>query len=310
MNQPVQMVGLGELLWDCFPDERLPGGAPANVAFHAQQLGLSTAVTTRVGKDELGEGLGKFLSAQGLSTELVQIDPNHQTGTVTVTPNDKANVDYTFLENSAWDFLEPRQELMDAVRSAESICFGTLGQRRPASRNTIHQCLLAAPKECLIVYDVNLRPPFFAKDWVLKSLKYASVVKLNSEEVAVLSQLFEFSSEDEVRFAKRLLDNFKQLRLVCITRGNAGCLGVTCDETIELGGIPTNVADTVGAGDAFTAAVIYGQLANWQLAKTLDLANHFGSLVAGRKGAMPSLGPELAALKSNLDWSFRDTTIP
>ena len=307
MNQPVQMVGLGELLWDCFPDERLPGGAPANVAFHAQQLGLTAAVATRVGKDEMGDGLGKFLSAQGLSTELVQIDPNHQTGTVTVSTNGQANVEYTFLENSAWDFLEATPELLEAVHSAQAICFGTLGQRRPVSRHTIQQCLRSLSSGCLIVYDVNLRPPFFARDWIAKSLSHATIVKLNDEEVKVLTKLFDFRQEDEIRFAKRLLDDYKQLQLVCVTRGSRGCLAVTCDEVIELPAYPVKVVDTVGAGDAFTAAIIFGYLHKWPLASTLDLANRFGSLVAGRGGAMPSLNVELAELKSSLDWSFRDT---
>ena len=309
MIPAVQMIGLGELLWDCFPDRRLPGGAPANVAYHAQQLGLSAAVATRVGQDELGEELIQFLRSRGLSTEFVQIDSYHQTGTVMVWPDARANVGYTFLENSAWDFLETKQNLMDAVRSAQAICFGTLGQRRPAARNTIQQCLNAASDECLIVYDVNLRPPFFAKDWILKSIKQATVIKMNSDEVKVLSKLLEFSPDDEVRFAKRLLDQFKGLHLVCITRGSEGCVGVTCDETIELSGIPVEMVDTVGAGDAFTAGIIFGQLSEWPLAKTLDLANHFGSLVASQYGAMPALREELANLKASLEWSFRETRI-
>ena len=224
-----------------------------------------------------------------------------------VWPNSNASMGYTFLENSAWDFLQPTRELIDAVLSARAICFGTLGQRRPASRNAIHQCLQSASKDCSIVYDVNLRPPFVVKDWIAKSLKHATIVKLNDNEVKILSQLFEFPSPDELRFAKRLLDDYKQLELVCITRGSQGCLAVSCDETIELAGIPVDVADTVGAGDAFTAAIIYGQLERWPLAKTLDLANRFGSLVAGRTGAMPSLIDELASLKSSLEWSYRDT---
>lgn len=138
----------------------------------------------------------------------------------------------------------------------------------------------------------------------------ATVVKLNSEEVKVLTQLFDFTSSDETRFAKRLLDNFKQLQLVCITRGNQGCMGVTCDEVLEIPGIPVVVRDTVGAGDAFTAAIIYGKLVKWPLSKTLDLANNFGSLVASRAGAMPSLVQELETLTADLDWSYKDTWTP
>lgn len=121
-NQPIkpciQVIGLGELLWDCFPDRKLPGGAPGNVAFHSQQLGLSAAVATRVGQDALGEELTQFLAASGLNTDFVQVDPSHATGTVTISSDSTTNVGYSFLENSAWDYLEPKPELLEAIGSA------------------------------------------------------------------------------------------------------------------------------------------------------------------------------------------------
>ena len=309
MIPPVQLIGLGELLWDCFPDRRLPGGAPANVAFHAQQLGLSTAVASCVGNDEPGDEICTYLVSQGLSIELVQRDPIRPTGTVTVTPG-ATNTNYAFLDNSAWDFLEPNAALLEAISSAKAICFGTLAQRRSCTRSTIHKCLHLASKDGLIVYDVNLRPPHVSRDWIVKSLQQATVVKLNDDEVKVLSQLLEFRSNDEIRFAKGLLDAYRQLELVCITRGNRGCLAVTCDETIEIPGIPIEVVDTVGAGDAFTAAIIFGRLENWPLIRMLDLANRFGARVASCPGAMPPLRDEMSALKSELDWSFRATPAP
>ena len=287
----------------------MPGGAPANVAFHAQQLGLNSAVATRVGQDAFAAELMEFLRSKGLSTRLVQADPNHQTGTVMVSPLANGGTNYAFLENSAWDYLEPEVSLLDEIHSAKAICFGTLAQRRPLTRATIHRCLNSAPKPCLIVYDVNLRPPFFAKDWIAKSLGRAKVVKLNDDEVKQLSKMFEFESTDEIRFAKRLLDTYRQLDLVCITRGGHGCLGVSCDEVVELPGIPVQVVDTVGAGDAFTAAVIFGRLNEWPLASTLNLANHFGSLVASRAGAMPDLSTELRLLLGDLDWTYRETPL-
>lgn len=309
-STPFQVIGLGELLWDCFPDRRLPGGAPANVAFHAQQLGLTTAVATRVGQDDPGDELCQFLKNQGLSTDLVQRDPLHQTGTVTVSPNSDGSTDYRFLEDSAWDFLESESTLLEAVRSARAICFGTLAQRQPGTRSTIHKCLQAVRRDGLIVYDVNLRPPFFEKDWIRRSIEQASVVKMNADEVQVLARMFDIPSSGDVRFAKCLLDHHKNLDLVCITRGGDGCLAVSCAETINLPGIPTSVVDTVGAGDAFTSAIIFGQLESWPLTLSVELANRFGSLVASRPGAMPVLHDELAILKSELDWSFRVTPVP
>ncbi len=307
MNSPVQMIGLGELLWDCFPDMRLPGGAPANVAFHAQQLGLTAAVATRVGEDESGYELVEFLKSRNLRTDLVQIDPVHDTGTVNVWPSSTVGTGYTFKENSAWDFIDHNSELMAAVITAEAVCFGTLAQRRPVARTSIHLAVRSASKDCLIVYDVNLRPPFYVKDWIAKSLSLATVVKMNDDEVKILSKLLEYSSTEEIPFVLRLLDEFPNLQLACVTRGSHGCMAATRDETLELDGIPIEVADTVGAGDAFTAAIIYGRLQKWSLAKTLELANQFGSLVASRPGAMPTLHGELERVKQNLEWSFRDT---
>ena len=307
MNDPLQLIGLGELLWDCFPDKQLPGGAPANVAFHAQQLGLCAAVASRVGTDKLGDDLCAFLISQGLKTHLIQRDSVRSTGTVTVFPEAENGVHYTFLENSAWDGLEAQPDLLDAAREARALCFGTLAQRRSTSRHTIHRCLQNAARDCLIVYDVNLRPPFVNKEWIAKSVEVAKVIKLNNDEVKVLAPMLDFSSSEEIRFAKGLLDRYRQLELVSITRGAHGCLGVTCDEIVELPGNTVQVVDTVGAGDAFTAALIFGRLQSWSLAKTFDLANRYGAMVASRQGAMPPLTDEVAAMKSEIDWAYRET---
>jgi fructokinase len=307
VNEPAQVIGLGELLWDCFPDRRRPGGAPANVAYQVQQLGLSAAVASRVGNDDLGHEICAFLVTQGLSTELIQIDAHRQTGTVTISPVTNSDVNYHFLENSAWDFLTLTPELHEAVTSAEAICFGTLAQRRPTSRHTIYECLQKASDNCLTVYDVNLRPPFFAKEWIAKSIERSRIVKMNHEEVKVLSKLFDIQTADETRFCRTLLDRYKKLELVCVTRGKFGCLAVSCEESLELPGHPVEVIDTVGAGDAFTAAIIFGRLQNWPLPKTVDLANRFGALVARFPGAMPEIHSELGALKAELDWSYRPT---
>lgn len=291
------VIGLGEILWDCFPDRRLPGGAPANVAFHAQQLGLTAAVATRVGADDLGDGLLQFLQSQGLRTDLVQRDPEHGTGTVTVETHPERTT-YTFLENSAWDFLDATEEWLAAAKHAKSLVFGTLAQRRERSRRTIHDVVSAANSECLIVYDVNLRPPFFAPDWIRDSLGKARIVKLNDDEVRILATMFSTRTRTDEEFARWLLDSFG-VDLVCVTRGAAGAIAVTAQELCEAPGIPIQVVDTVGAGDAFTAALIWSRFANWPLEKSLQLANRLGALVASRPGAMPVLKSEIGALLSH-----------
>jgi fructokinase len=225
MSSP-DFLGLGELLWDCFPDRRLPGGAPANVAFHAQQLGLAAATVTRVGRDSLGEEICEFLRAQGLSIDLVQRDPVHGTGTVTVTPS-ATGAGYVFKPDSAWDFLEAQPELIAAMRSARAVCFGTLAQRSPVGRETIHSCLTAASPDCVIVYDVNLRPPFFEREWIERSFRRARIIKLNDDEVRILSEMFATGSDDDVDYARQLLATYSQIELVCVTRGSNGCLAVS-----------------------------------------------------------------------------------
>lgn len=291
----VSFLGLGELLWDCFPDRRLPGGAPANVAFHAQQLGLSAATVTRVGNDSLGEEICQFLESQGLCLDLVQRDPDHGTGTVTVDAG-PTGTKYTFKPDSAWDFLEATSELLAAMKSAEAVCFGTLAQRGPISREAIHTCLEAASPECLIVYDVNLRPPFYEREWIERSLHVARVAKLNDDEVRVLSTMLGAGQLDDSGFARWLASRY-ELELVCVTRGGAGCLLVSRDQVVEVPGVPVIVVDTVGAGDAFTAALIQTQLSGWPLRRSADFANRVGALVASRPGAMPVLTQELAALR-------------
>lgn len=297
----VSFLGLGELLWDCFPDRRLPGGAPANVAFHAQQLGLSAATVTRVGSDPLGDEICEFLKAQGLGLDLVQRDPIHGTGTVIVQPTGNTTK-YTFKPDSAWEFLEATPTLLAAMQSAKAVCFGTLAQRSPVSRRTIHSCLAATSPDCLIVYDVNLRPPFYDREWIDQSLQKARIVKLNDDEVQVLSPMLGASASDNVGFARWLRSRY-ELELVCITRGSKGCVLVSHSEIVDVPGIPIQVVDTVGAGDSFTAALTYARLADWPLDRAAKFANRVGALVASHAGAMPVLTTEFGALRRYFDAS-------
>jgi fructokinase len=285
-------------LWDCFPTGKKPGGAPANVAFHAQQLGLSARVATRVGNDPLGDELCEFLSRQGLQTDLVQRDPEHGTGTVTIAPQPDGSARYTFLENSAWDFLAADGHWLAAMSQARAVCFGTLAQRRETSRSTIHRCLAATNADCLRVYDVNLRPPFYDRDWIVASLKLSRIVKLNDDEVRLLSPMLGAPSDTDAEFATWLRGTYG-LDLVCVTLGGQGAVAVDANGICEVPGIPITVADTVGAGDAFTAGLIWSRLNARPLSAGLTLANQIGALVASRPGAMPNLRADFTALMTN-----------
>jgi fructokinase len=289
------VVGLGELLWDCFDDSRRPGGAPANVAFQASQLGCQGVVCSRVGRDALGDELVDFLAAQGLATDWVQRDPAHPTGTVTVDARRANQPEYVIHENVAWDHLELDAAWKRLMADAAAICFGTLAQRSSDSRETIHRALASASSDCLIVYDVNLRQQWYDRELINRSLAVANMVKLNDHEVIVLAELLATGSAEHVAFARVIQRRF-DVDVVCVTRGANGCVLVSADEVVDSPGVRVEVADAVGAGDAFTAAWIAGRLRGWPLAAQAALANQVGALVASRPGAMPVLRDEFAQL--------------
>lgn len=293
-GQPL-VIGLGEVLWDIFADSRRPGGAPANVAFQASQLGCRGIVLSRVGRDPLGRELLAFLASQGMATECIQQDPVHATGTVTVDTSEPAHPRFVIHEDVAWDYLE-FDELWEALAGqAAAICFGTLAQRWPVSRHTIHRVLQAARPGCLIVYDVNLRQRWYQRDWVEASLAAAGWAKLNTEEAAELARLLELGQGDDVALARTLQERYG-LEAVCITRAQRGALLVSGQTVVDQPGEHVEVVDTVGAGDAFTAAWIAAGLWQWPPAAQVAFANRVGALVASRPGAMPPLREEFAQL--------------
>lgn len=297
---PRIVVGLGELLWDCFEDSKRPGGAPANVAFHAEQLGCRGIICSRVGRDQLGNELCDVLAEQGLDLTYVQRDPGRPTGTVTVDTSQPGRPAFLIHENVAWDALELDSKTEQLFSRAAAACFGTLAQRCETSRRTIHRCLESAAASCLVVYDVNLRQDWYRREWIEASLRQADVVKLNSDEVIRLADLLETGSPDEAEFAESLRERYG-VGLTCITRAEHGCLVATAEEKIDIAGADVQVADAVGAGDAFTAALIAGLLGGWPLSNAARFANQVGGLVASRSGAMPSLRDEFAELRSRYE---------
>jgi len=288
------VVGLGELLWDLFPSGRKPGGAPANVAFQAGQLGARGAVASRVGADELGAEIVAYLGERGLDLSALQRDPVHPTGRVTVDVSDQSHPRYVIHEHVAWDFIAADPALLQLTRVADAICFGSLAQRSPVSRDAIHQALAAARSDCLIVFDVNLRQDWWDIDGIVQSLRRAQIVKLNHDELAILAPVMGAPSEPD-SFARRIQREYG-VRTVCITRAEHGCLLFSGDENVDLPGINVQVVDAVGAGDAFSAALIIATLNDWPLRSAGELANRVGALVASRPGAMPDIRSELIEL--------------
>ena len=287
MAQAPRIIGLGELLWDVFPDGRQPGGAPANVAYQAQRLGCRGTLVTRVGQDADGDELLAFLKGKGLDLSAVQRDEHYPTGRVTVEMDATGKHTFTIHTEVAWDHLQLDDSVRQVVFDAAAICFGTLSQRDPEARATILSVLDLASEACLRVFDVNLRQQFFSRDIITQSLSRADVLKLNDEEVTVLAELLGYP-ESPAEFCRAVLER-TPVQIVCVTRGAAGCLICSNDGTIDIPGVPVQVVDTVGAGDAFTGAFIVAQLRGWPLERTGRFANRVGGLVAEQRGAMPEL---------------------
>lgn len=296
---PHTIIGLGELLWDVFPDGRRTGGAPANVAYIANQLGALGLPASRVGLDADGDALLRALSDRGLSTDLIQRDATHPTGRVTVQLTQQGQPSYVIHERVAWEQLEPTSALLSACALADAICFGTLAQRSERSRGTIHHCLAAAGEQTLIVYDVNLRQHWFQADWIERSARAADVVKLNDEELPVLCRMFQTADDSAAALAQRLFD--WGVETLVVTRGARGCTVLQPGWTVAAAADPVQVVDTVGAGDAFTAAFIVGRLRRWPLALCANFANRVGGLVASRAGAMPDIAVEAGELLRDAD---------
>jgi len=285
------VVGLGELLWDCFPDRRRPGGAPANVAYGVQQLGGKGIICSRVGNDALGNELLDFLDSKTLSREFVAIDSQHPTGRVDIQFDEQGQPSYNFNDNNAWDNLVFSSETAALCKSAAAICFGTLAQRSTASREMIHQCLDAAGASCLKVYDVNLREPWYDRTVIEQSLHKAGVMKLNAAEVEQLGQMLAIPAGDFSSFAEVIRKQFA-VEAVCITLGKEGCFLQWGEEEARKPGIKVEGGDPVGAGDAFTAGLIDASLRDWSLENIAAFANRYAALVASKSGAMPEISHE------------------
>ena len=292
--EPHRILGIGELLWDVLPEGPRLGGAPANFTVMAGRLGCHAAILSRIGRDDLGRSAVELLDPLPVDTEFLQVDTAHETGRVTVAFNN-GQPEYTIHEPAAWDFLELSDEWVQLAERADAICFGSLAQRSLESRQTIQTLAAQTSSSCVRVFDVNLRAPFYSSEVVQESLELATVVKMNDAEVPLVLGLLGLPPQDDQASgalragAERLLEEFPTLRMVAVTRGGNGSLLVTRDAWHQHPGIAVNVADTIGAGDAFTAAMTHYLLRGADLATLNEAGNRWGAWVASQAGAMPAL---------------------
>ncbi len=288
------IVGLGEVLWDVFPDGARLGGAPANFACHAASLASSgdrVAVVSSVGDDDLGREAVDKLAAQGLDTSTIQVS-ERPTGRVLVSLDEEGKATYDFAADSAWDRLAWTTELQTLAEQSDAVCFGSLGQRSESSRKTIQRFVAAMQPQAIRVFDINVRPPFVERTTIAASLQLANVLKLNDDELDLLADMFALGAASPQAKLRQLIDQFA-LQAAALTRGSGGSLLIRGEEISDHPGVPTEVIDTVGAGDSFTATLTRGLLRGCELDAVNQNAAEVAAFVCGQAGATPDLPAEL-----------------
>ena len=288
-----RVVGIGELLWDLMPTGKQIGGAPANYSYHAGALGANARTISRVGNDALGHELLSQLNALSVSISCVQVDDSLLTGTVAVEIDAGGQPCFHITPEVAWDHLQVTPEALIVASSADAVCFGTLAQRDAVARRSIRALVAASPSEALRIFDVNLRQQQFSPVLIEESLLLATVLKVNDLELPQLAVMFGLTGSVHAQMVQ-LADRW-QLRAVALTRGAQGSALLTEHGWSEHPGVRVTVVDTIGAGDAFTAAMTIGLLSGWALDDVSAQANRVAAFVASAVGGTPPLPVEITA---------------
>lgn len=288
MNQEKMVVGIGEALWDVLPEGKKIGGAPANFAYHVSRLGLSGCVVSAVGEDALGSEILDNFSAKGLCTHIATVP--YPTGTVQVEIDQVGVPQYVIREGVAWDNIPFTPDLKALAQRTTAVCFGSLAQRNSVSRATINRFIDEMPKEkdTLIVFDVNLRQGFFTKEILDQSMKKCNVLKINDEELIVVSRLFGYPDTDLRSTCRDLLNRY-HLRMLILTCGVNGSHIFTPGDISYQATPEVEVADTVGAGDSFTAAFVSSIIRGMSVSEAHKRAVEASAYVCTQAGAMPTL---------------------
>ena len=282
-----EVLCVGEVLWDSLPEGLFLGGAPFNVACHLRATGTPVAMVSRVGADRLGDEALRRAARYGVDVGLIQVDPTLPTGFVRVHVDERGNGAYEICEPVAWDALEATEPLLARAARARAIVFGSLAQRNQVTRTTIERLCKVGARQALMVFDVNLRPPYEDFEVIRASLAMADVVKLSDAELVKLAEWLGWSDRDEHEMMQGLATMFG-CSVVCVTRGSRGAALLHDGELTEHPGFPAEVRDTVGAGDAFLAVLLAGLLAGTPDAELLQHANLMGAYVVTQFGAVPA----------------------
>jgi len=291
------VAGVGEILWDVIGDAERLGGAPVNFAYYVNSLGATGIPVSTIGDDDRGWHALEVLSQKGLSTDAVSLDLAHPTGYVMANVDDQGVAHYRFPDETAWDYLHINGFARSIADKLSAVCFGTLAQRSTMAKRSIREFIHWIPDKTLVVYDMNLRQDFYNRRLMEESLILCNVLKLNDAELQVVAQMFGISNK-ECEALSVLVEKFS-LQLAIVTKGKNGSLMISPKNKAEHPGYPTKVIDTIGAGDAFTAAATLGLLQNHDLADISEYANRFAAHVCSHKGAMPMISMDMKIDQGN-----------
>ncbi len=286
------VVGMGEALWDVLPEGKKIGGAPANFAYHVSQFGLNGCAVSAVGDDKLGKEIMDTFNTRNLNY-MIETVP-YPTGTVQVELDDNGVPMYDIKEGVAWDNILFTSELEDLAKKTRAVCFGSLAQRSVVSRETINRFIDAMPEEegCLKIFDINLRQNFYTKEILCNSMQKCNVLKINDEELVTVSRMFGYPGIDLQDKCWILLAKYN-LKMLILTCGVNGSYVFTPGEISFVETPKVEVADTVGAGDSFTASFVAAILKGKSVAEAHKLAVQVSAFVCTQNGAMPELPAEL-----------------
>jgi fructokinase len=282
-----RVAGIGELLWDMLPQGKQLGGAPCNFAYHASQAGCESFVVSAIGTDTAGDEILTCFHELGLDHSYVQRNADFPTGTVTVTVDDHGIPSYIIHEKVAWDNIGWNPSLEALAKSIDAVCFGSLAQRNTISKQTIIRFLEATGKDCLRVFDINLRQHFFDTVTIIQSLSMANILKLNEDELPVVADLLGLHGNED-SLLTQLMDKFN-LKLIALTKGGSGSILLTKEERSFMEVPQVKIADTVGAGDSFTAVLVAGLLKKAELKIIHETATRVAAFVCTQQGATPRI---------------------
>ena len=286
------IVGLGEILWDCLPEGKKLGGAPANFAFHAGLFGAETIAVSAIGKDALGDEILHELDTNGLKYLMPRTD--QPTGTVQVQLDEKGIPTYEIKTDVAWDNIPFLPEMKELAAKCDCVCYGSLAQRSEVSRNTIREFLKHTPESCLKIFDINLRQQFYTKALISDNLLVCNILKINDEELVVIKRMYGYDDLDMRGICEKILADYslKMLVLTCGTNGSyVFASGLTSFQDTP----KVKVADTAGAGDSFTGSFCAAILNGKPMEQAHRIAVEVSAYVCTQNGAMPKYPDELVA---------------